>query len=237
MTSHNTDIETGRIPIREWSCQDRPREKFAARGASALSDAELIAILLRTGTATDSAVDLAKRLLASSGNQLNRLADSDLNQLTGVKGVGTAKATTLLAAFELCHRMLSERVTEAQQILTSYDVMNIMQDKIARLKHEEFWTIYLNQASKILKICQIGKGGLTTTAVDVRLIMQEAITSGATNLIVCHNHPSGSLRPSQKDLELTKQINQAAKLFNIHLTDHIILHKRSYFSFLEEGIL
>ncbi len=237
MTSHNTDIETGRIPIREWSCQDRPREKFAARGASALSDAELIAILLRTGTATDSAVDLAKRLLAASGNQLNRLADSDLNQLIGVKGVGTAKATTLLAAFELCHRMLSERVTEAQQILTSYDVMNIMQDKIAQLKHEEFWAIYLNQASKILKIRQIGKGGLTTTAVDVRLIMQEAITSGATNLIVCHNHPSGSLHPSQKDLELTKQINQAAKLFNIQLTDHIILHKRSYFSFLEEGIL
>lgn len=237
MTPHDTDIDSGRIPIREWSCQDRPREKYAARGASALSDAELIAILLRTGTATESAVDLAKRLLASCGNQLNRLAESELNQLTGVKGIGTAKATTLLAAFELCHRMLSERVTEAQHILSGYDVMNIMQDKIAQLKHEEFWAIYLNQASKLLKICQIGKGGLTTTVVDVRLIMQEAITAGSTHLIVCHNHPSGSLHPSQKDIELTKQIRQAAQLFNITLTDHIILHKRSYFSFLEEGML
>lgn len=237
MTTNKSYVETGRIPIKEWSCQDRPREKYAVQGASALSDAELIAILLRTGTTSDSAVDLAKRLLASYENQLTLLAESNLRQLIEIKGIGTAKATTLLAAFELCHRMLSERITEAQHIHSSFDVVNIMQGKIARLDHEEFWAIYLNQASKILKLSQIGKGGLTATLVDIRLIMREALDAGATHLVVCHNHPSGSLHPSPKDMELTRQICQAANIFNIHLTDHIILHKRSYFSFLEEGIL
>lgn len=226
-----------RLSIPEWSAEDRPREKYAAHGASALSNAELIAILLRTGSATESAVDMAKRLLATCDNQLNVLADKTLHQLTETKGVGQAKATTLMAAFELSRRMRAERVSIAQHIRRTPDVVEIMQDKIARLRHEEFWVIYLNQASKILKISQVGRGGLNNTVVDVRLIMQESILLEATNLIVCHNHPSGSVHPSSQDKALTIQIREAARLLNIHLTDHVILHKNMYFSFAEEGML
>lgn len=226
-----------RLSIPEWSAEDRPREKYIARGAAALSNAELIAILLRTGNATESAVDMAKRLLASCDNQLNVLADWRLPQLMETKGVGLAKATTLMAAFELCKRMRSERVAVAQHIRSTQDVVEIMQDKIARLPHEEFWAIFLNHASKILKISQVGRGGLNSTAVDVRLIMQESILLEATHLIVCHNHPSGSVRPSNPDKALTRQICDAARLLNIQLTDHVILHKNSYFSFAEEGML
>lgn len=235
--SKTYDNENSRLAIPEWSVEDRPREKYAAHGASALSNAELIAILLRTGNATESAVDMAKRLLASCENQLNVLADKTLLQLTETKGIGQAKATTLMAAFELCKRMRAERISIAQHIRRTQDVIEIMQDKIARLRHEEFWVIYLNQASKILKISQVGRGGLNNTAVDVRLIIQESILLEATNLIVCHNHPSGSVRPSNQDKALTIQIREAAKLLSIQLTDHVILHKNMYFSFAEEGLL
>lgn len=237
MMSHNYHPTDARLTILQWSAEDRPREKYAARGASALSNAELIAILLRTGTARESAVDVAKRLLASCDNQLNTLAERKLPQLMETNGIGQAKATTLLAAFELCKRMRSERVTQARHIHTTTDVVEAMQDKIALLTHEEFWVIFLNQASKILKIGQFGRGGLNNTAVDIRLILQEAVILEATHLIVCHNHPSGSVRPSSQDRTLTRQIRDAANLLNLQLTDHIILHKDTYFSFSEEGML
>lgn len=229
--------ENPRLSIPEWSVEDRPREKYATRGASALSNAELIAILLRTGSATESAVDMAKRLLASCDNQLNVLADKRLHQLTKIKGIGQAKATTLMAAFEISKRMRAEHINLANHIQSTMDVVEIMQDKIACLTHEEFWAIYLNQASKILKISQIGKGGLSNTVADIRLIIQECIILEATHLIVCHNHPSGSVRPSNQDKALTFQIREAAKLLNIQLTDHVVLHKSAYFSFAEEGML
>jgi len=235
--SHEYPSQDTRLTILQWCAEDRPREKYAVRGASALSNAELIAILLRTGTAHESAVDVAKRLLASCDNQLNILSERKLSQLTEINGIGQAKATTLLAAFELCKRMRSERITQARHIHHTTDVVELMQDKIAMLTHEEFWVIFLNQASKILKIEQVGKGGLSSTAVDLRLIIQEAVMSDATHMIVCHNHPSGSVRPSSQDRMLTLQIRDAAKLFNLQLTDHIILHKDAYFSFAEEGML
>ena len=235
--SHDYHPQDTRLTILQWSAEDRPREKYAVRGASALSNAELIAILLRTGTAHESAVDVAKRLLASCDNQLNVLAERKLPQLMETNGIGQAKATTLLAAFELCKRTRSERITQAQHIYKATDVVEVMQDKIAQLTHEEFWVIFLNQASKILKMEQVGKGGLSNTAVDIRLILQEAVMSDATHLIVCHNHPSGSVRPSSQDRMLTRQIRDAASLLNLQLTDHIILHKDAYFSFSEEGLL
>ena len=188
-----------RLSITDWSVEDRPREKYVSHGASALSNAELIAILLRTGNANESAVDMAKRLLMSCNNQLNVLAEKRLHQLMETNGIGQAKATTLLAAFELSKRMRAERVTEARHIRNAFDVVELMQDKIARLPHEEFWVIYLNQASKILKTSQIGKGGLSSTVVDVRLIIQESVILEATHIIVCHNHPSGSVKPSNQD--------------------------------------
>lgn len=235
--SHDYHPQDTRLTILQWSAEDRPREKYAARGASALSNAELIAILLRTGTAHESAVDVAKRLLASCNNQLNLLAERKLPQLMEANGIGQAKATTLLAAFELCKRMRSERITQARHINKVTDVVEVMQDKIAQLTHEEFWVIFLNQACKILKIEQVGRGGLNSTAVDIRLILQEAVMLDATNLIVCHNHPSGSVRPSSQDKMLTRQIRDAAGLLNLQLTDHIILHKDAYFSFSEDGLL
>lgn len=235
--SKNYNPRHSRLSITEWSAEDRPREKYASHGASALSNAELIAILLRTGNANESAVDMAKRLLVSCNNQLNVLAEKRLHQLMETNGIGQAKATTLLAAFELSKRMRAERVTEARHIRSVFDVVELMQDKIARLPHEEFWVIYLNQASKILKTSQIGKGGLSCTVVDVRLIIRESVILEATHIIVCHNHPSGSVKPSNQDKLLTQQIKNAASLLKIQLSDHIILHKNAYFSFLEEGML
>lgn len=230
-------VKLQHLSIPDWSLEDRPREKFVEKGTAALSDAELIAILLRTGSNTEDAVKLSQRLLKSCGNQLYNLSNLSLPQLQEIKGIGVAKAVTIMAAFELGRRVRAEKIKQEQCIVTPMDVCEVMQDKIAQLPHEEFWTIYLNQASKILAIKQIGKGGLTTTIVDVRLIIQDAIVHHATAIIVCHNHPSGALNPSGKDIELTKQIKAAAKIFSIQLVDHIIIHKDDYYSFEENRIL
>lgn len=229
------NYENRKLTIKEWSVQDRPREKYAKNGAVALSDAELIAILLRTGNSSESAVDLAKRLLASSGNSLNSLSDMSLRELSQIKGIGQAKAISLLTAFELGKRFRSEKVEESLLIRNSRDVVNLMQDKIAYLDHEEFWTIYLNQSNRILRTCQISKGGITSTEVDTRIVMQEAVLNKATQLIICHNHPSGSVKPSRADIQLTEKIRSAAELLDITLIDHIIIHREHYYSFAEEG--
>lgn len=226
-----------RLSITDWSVNDRPREKYVAKGAAALSDAELIAILLRTGNATENAVDLAKRILANCNQQLNELADLSLRQLTDIKGIGQAKATTLQAAFELGSRIRAEKVEISKHIFFTNDVVEIMQGKIAHLSHEEFWVIFMNQSSKILNISQIGKGGITATTVDLRLIIQEAILLESTALIVCHNHPSGSVNPSDTDIQLTQHLKNAADLFSIRLLDHVILHKDQHFSFQEKDML
>ncbi|MCQ2283623.1 MAG: DNA repair protein RadC [Bacteroidales bacterium] len=226
-----------KLTISEWSSQDRPREKYLTKGASSLSDAELIAILLRTGTSSENAVALAKRLLSTCHNSLATLSDMPLQELLKIKGIGEAKAIALLAAFELDRRVRSESVRQEQHIHNANDVVSIMQDKIAHLKHEEFWVIYLSQSNKIIATQQIGKGGITSTTVDVRIIIQNALLNSATGIVVCHNHPSGSVRPSKDDRFLTKQIQDASKILNINLLDHIIIHKECYFSFHEEGIL
>ena len=231
------NYENRKLTIKEWSVQDRPREKYAKNGAVALSDAELIAILLRTGNSAESAVDLAKKLLAVSGNSLNNLSDMSLRELSQIKGIGQAKAIALLTAFELGKRIRSEKVEESLQILNSRDVVNLMQDKIAYLDHEEFWAIYLNQANRILQTCQISKGGISTTGVDTRIVMQEAVLNKATQIILCHNHPSSSVRPSRADIQLTEKLHHAAELMDLLLVDHIIIHKERYYSFAEEGRL
>ena len=231
------NYENRKLTIKEWSVQDRPREKYAKNGAIALSDAELIAILLRTGNSAESAVDLAKKLLANSKNSLNALSDMSLRELSQIKGIGQAKAIALLTAFELGKRIRSEKVEESLQILNSRDVVNLMQDKIAYLDHEEFWAIYLNQANRILHTCQISKGGISSTGVDTRIVIQEAVLNKATQIILSHNHPSGSVRPSRIDIQLTEKIRNAAELMDLLLVDHIIVHKERYYSFAEEGRL
>ena len=231
------NYENRKLTIKEWSVQDRPREKYAKNGAVALSDAELIAILLRTGNTAESAVDLAKKLLATSGNSLNALSDMSLRELSRIKGIGQAKAIALLTAFELGKRIRAEKVEESLQILNSRDVVNLMQDKIAHLDHEEFWAIYLSQANRILQTCQISKGGISSTGVDTRIVIQEAVLNKATQIILCHNHPSGSVRPSRADIQLTEKLRHAAELMDLILVDHIIIHKERYYSFVEEGRL
>ena len=227
--------ENKRLTIKEWSVQDRPREKYARNGAAALTDAELIAILFRTGNASESAVELAKRLLSSSNNSLNELSEKTLRELSENKGIGQAKAMALLTAFEIGRRVRAEKVEQKPQIQSNMDVVNFMQNKIAYLNHEEFWVLYLNNANLILKTAQISKGGITSTEVDTRIVMQEAVVQKATQLILCHNHPSGSVRPSRTDINLTEKISKAAKIMDIALVDHIIIHREKYYSFAEEG--
>lgn len=229
------NYENKRLTIKEWSVQDRPREKYARNGAAALSDAELIAILFRTGNASESAVELAKRLLSSSNNSLNELSEKTLRELSENKGIGQAKAMALLTAFEIGRRVRAEKVEQKPQIQNSMDVVNFMQNKIAYLNHEEFWVLYLNNANLILKTAQISKGGITSTEVDTRIVMQEAVVQKATQLILCHNHPSGSVKPSRADINLTERISKAAKIMDIALVDHIIIHREKYYSFAEEG--
>ena len=229
------NYENKRLTIKEWSVQDRPREKYARNGAAALTDAELIAILFRTGNASESAVELAKRLLSSSNNSLNELSEKTLRELSENKGIGQAKAMALLTAFEIGRRVRAEKVEQKPQIQSSMDVVNFMQNKIAYLNHEEFWVLYLNNANLIIKTAQISKGGITSTEVDTRIVMQEAVVQKATQLILCHNHPSGSVRPSRADINLTEKISKAAKIMDIALVDHIIIHREKYYSFAEEG--
>jgi DNA repair protein RadC len=231
------NYENKKLTIKDWSVQDRPREKYAKNGAVSLSDAELIAILLRTGNASESAVDLAKKVLASSGNSLNTLSGMSLRDLSQIKGIGQAKAISLLTAFEIGKRIRTEKVEQRPQIQSSLDVVNLMQNKIAFLDHEEFWVIYLNNANLILKAVQISKGGITSTEVDTRIVMQEAVVLKATQIILCHNHPSGSVKPSHADILLTEKIRKAAELLDISLIDHVVIHREKYYSFVEEGRL
>ena len=237
MNRQNKTYENKRLTIKEWSVQDRPREKYAKNGAVALSDAELIAILLRTGSETESAVGLAKRLLSSSNNSLNVLSEKTLHELSEIKGIGQAKAIALLTAFEIGRRIRTEKVELQPHIQNSMDVVNLMQAKIAYLKHEEFWVIYLNNANLILKTVQISKGGITSAEVDTRIVMQEAVMLKATQIILCHNHPSGSVKPSKADITLTEKINKISRIMDIVLVDHIIIHREKYYSFAEEGRL
>lgn len=236
MNPTNT-YENKRLTIKQWSVQDRPREKYAKGGATALTDAELIAILLRTGNPNDSAVELAKKLLSESGNSLNTLSGKSLRELSQVKGIGQAKAISLLSAFEIGNRIRAEKVEQQLQIQSCLDVVSLMQNKIANLDHEEFWTIYMNHANRILNTVQISKGGISNTPVDTRIIMQQAVLNKATQLILCHNHPSGSVTPSRADIQLTEKLRKAADLMDILLVDHIIIHKEEYYSFVEEGRL
>lgn len=225
------------LTIPEWSVSDRPREKYLAQGSRFVSDAELIAILLRNGSKNESAVELAKKILVANDNSINRLAEMPIADLQRMNGIGTVKAITLHAAFELGRRRRAEGVEQAAKITSMDDVISLMQSKLAELDHEEFWVVYVNQANAILKVEQAGSGGLTSTAVDIRSIIKTAVAVSATGLFLCHNHPSGNLRPSDCDIKLTQKIKKAAEVFDIHLQDHIIIHKEDAFSFYAEGLL
>ncbi|CAL2075226.1 DNA repair protein RadC [Tenacibaculum sp. 190524A05c] len=226
-----------KMNIKSWAIEDRPREKLLLKGIQNLSNAELVAILIGSGNRDETAVTLSKRILNSTQNNLNKLAKLSVEELQRFKGVGEAKAIAIITALELGKRQFFEDTVIQSKISSSKNVFDLMQPKLADLPHEEFWVVYLDNANKVIDKQQISKGGLTSTLVDVRLIYKRAIELAAIGIIICHNHPSGKVDPSHSDIELTQQIKEAGITLNIKLLDHIIIGKKKYFSFADEGIL
>ncbi|MDO8317107.1 MAG: DNA repair protein RadC [Flavobacterium sp.] len=228
--------ENSFFPITNWSEDDKPREKLMLKGKSVLSDAELIAILIGSGSRSESAVDLSKRILASVDNNLNALGKLSLSQLMQFKGIGEAKAISIIAALELGRRRRGEDALELKKITSSKIIFEIMQPIIGELPHEEFWIIYMNNSNKVISKSQLSKGGITGTLVDVRIVFKTALEMGATALILCHNHPSGTLIPSDADKQITRKLKLAGDSLEIKVLDHLIVTETSYFSFADEGI-
>lgn len=226
-----------RIPISAWAEEDRPREKLMYKGRQALSDAELLALLLGTGTRSKSALMLAQELLVAVDYNLSRLARLQLEDFRGISGIGDAKAVKLLAAFELGRRRLEVKSKEPFRIKSSQDVYKVMFPLMAELPHEEFWVLYMSNANEMVYKWQVSKGGLTGTVVDKRLVFKYALYYHATGIILCHNHPSGLLHPSEADLQLTKKVQQAGEQLDIKLLDHVIVTHSGYYSFADEGQL
>jgi len=228
-------MEQTHFPITNWSEDDRPREKLMLKGKNALSDAELIAILIGSGSRNESAVDLSKRILTSVDN-LNALGKMSISQLTNFKGIGEAKAIAIIAALELGRRRRAEDAVELIKITSSKLVFEIMQPIIGELPHEEFWVLFLNNSNKVISKSQLSKGGISGTIVDVRLVFKLALEIGATSLILCHNHPSGALHPSDADKLITKKIKMAGDSLDVKILDHLIITETKYYSFVDEGI-
>ncbi len=222
--------------IKNWAEDDKPREKLMLKGKIALSDAELVAILIGSGSRSESAVGLSKRILANVDNNLNALGKLSLKQLMEFKGIGEAKAVTIAAALELGRRRRTEETLELHKITSSKAVFEIMQPIIGELPHEEFWVLYLNNSNKVIYKSQLSKGGITGTVVDVRLIFKTALEQNAVSLILTHNHPSGKLQASDADKDITKKLKIAGEQLDIKVLDHIIITELGYLSFQDEGI-
>ena len=225
-----------KLTINNWAEEDRPREKMASLGAEALSNAELLAILIGSGSTKESAVDLMKRVLADSKNNLNTLGKMSIHELCQYNGIGEAKAITILAACELGKRRQMESPEERPDLGTATRLYNYMHPIMQDLDVEEFWVLLLNQHYRLIKKVRISHGGITETAVDIRIIMKEAVLANTTILAVCHNHPSGNLKPSRQDDELTKSIKRACELMHIHFLDHVIITHGQYYSYHESGL-
>lgn len=223
--------------IKNWSDGDKPREKLVQKGKSVLSDAELIAILIGSGSRNESAVELSKRILASVNNNLNELGKLSIKQLMKFKGIGEAKAVTIAAALEVGRRRRGEEAQKVSKIGSSKDVFELLQPSLGELPHEEFWIVYLNNSNKVMHTAQLSKGGITGTLVDVRLVMRQALEFGAVGLILAHNHPSGGLNPSTADKQITQKLQNAAQALDIKVLDHLIITQREYYSFADEGLL
>lgn len=225
------------LSIKNWSDDDKPREKLIQKGKGVLSDAELIAILIGSGSRNESAVELSKRILASVNNNLNELGRVSINQLMEFKGIGEAKAVTIAAALEMGRRRRGEEAQKITKIQSSKSVFDLLQPIMGELEHEEFWIVYLNNSNKVLHSAQLSKGGITGTLVDVRLVLKQALEFGSVALILAHNHPSGTLKPSNADKQITQKLKTAAEALDIKVLDHLIITQKEYFSFADEGVL
>jgi len=221
--------------IRNWAVDDRPREKLLLKGPGALSDSELLAILIHPGKAKESAVDLARDVLQTGQIKLSELGKLTVNDLRRVKGIGSAKAITISAAFELGRRRDAAGFLEKSVVRSSADIAGHLRSILKDHLHEVFAVVFLNQANKINHTEIISKGGITGTVADPRVIMKKALDENATAIILCHNHPSGNLQPSRADEQLTQKIREAAQYFDIKLLDHIIVSEEGYYSFADEG--
>lgn len=224
-----------KLNIKQWAEEDRPREKMVKHGTEALSDAELLAILIGKGSAKEDAVSLMKRILADCKNNLNTLGKRSIHELCQYNGIGEAKAITILAACELGKRRQMERPEERPDLGTATRIYNHMHPIMQDLDVEEFWVLLMNQHYRLIKKLRISHGGITETAVDIRIIIKEAVLANATILAVCHNHPSGNLSPSSQDDHLTKDIKRACELMRIHFLDHVIITDGQYYSYHEQG--
>ncbi|MFP4557524.1 MAG: RadC family protein [Bacteroidales bacterium] len=225
------------LTIKEWAKDDRPREKMMAKGISALSDAELMAILIGSGTKSETAVNVSQRILGSAKNNLNELGKFALKDFTKIKGIGTAKGITIMAALELGRRRKISDAISKKQISSSADVIDIFQPLLSDINHEEFWVLLLNRANRVIEKVRVSEGGLTATVVDVRKIMRTALDYQALGIILCHNHPSGNHNPSDDDIKITQKIKQAASTLDINLLDHVIITNSQCFSMADSSML
>jgi DNA repair protein RadC len=225
------------LPIKTWAEADRPREKMQIQGRSSMSDAELLAILLRSGTQEETAVDLARRILSSVRQDLNALGKCSLSELTRFKGMGMAKAVTVVAALELGRRRQLSPVVNQPQVRSSQDAHRALAPLLMDLPHEEFWILLLNRANRIIGKERISTGGVSGTVVDAKLVFRKALETLACSIILSHNHPSGNLTASQADLDLTKKLRKAGKSLDIEVLDHLIISDSGYLSFADEGML
>jgi len=216
---------------------DRPREKFLLKGKNALSDAELLAIIMGSGSRDESAVELARKILQSVENNWHHLSRLQIADLMKFKGVGEAKAISIAAALEIGRRRAAQEIPERTQIKSSNDIFVLLSPFLSDLQTEEFWAIFLNQNNRVLGKSQLSSGGINQSVVDVRILFKAAIDQFATALVIAHNHPSGNLKPSTEDVKITKQIAEAGKILNIQLLDHVIIAQNSYFSFADESML
>lgn len=232
MPEHNTSFS-----IKSWSEDDRPREKLLRKGKSALSDAELLAILIGSGNREESAVGLCKRILGEQDHKLKQLSKMSIEQLQNYKGIGEAKAISIIAALELGKRHGNAEVPIFPKITSSRDAYNVLKIKLGELEHEEFWVLFLDNSNKVINKHQASKGGITSTIVDLRLIFKKAISSAAVSIILAHNHPSGTLKPSRQDIKLTEKFKSASEIMDIKLLDHLIVTDKSYFSFADEQLI
>jgi DNA repair protein RadC len=229
--------QSRKLSIKDWAKEDRPREKLLRKGIGSLSDAELVALLIRSGSRNESAVELAKQILAGSGNNLHELSKRSVNDLMAYKGMGEAKAISIVAALELGRRRKLAELPEKKKITSSQDVFTIFQPLIGDLPHEEFWVLLLNRSHRIIDRFRTSQGGISGTVIDVRMVLKTALEKLSSAIVLCHNHPSANLTPSEADIQITQKLKEASKMMDIQVLDHLIITDSGYFSFADEGLL
>jgi DNA repair protein RadC len=225
------------LSIRNWALEDRPREKMMLKGIQSLSESELLSLLIGSGTKKASAVELARQVLNMAGNNLDKLGKFAVSDLKKLNGIGQARAITIVAALELGRRRKLTDAPEELKISGSQDAFGLMGPLLSDLVHEEFWVLFLNRSNRVIEKRKISQGGITGTVTDIRIILKQALDHLATSLILCHNHPSGNLQPSEADISITRRIKESAALMDISLLDHLIIAGKSYFSLADESMM